>query len=80
MGEPFIGSEAVARGDVTKSQLCTRYTRLLRDVYVDSGVEVTARCERRRDGCGPGVKAWLPASPQPRCTVVGGSTIENRWS
>lgn len=42
MGEPFIGSEAVARGDVTKSQLCTRYTQLLRDVYVDSGVEVTA--------------------------------------
>lgn len=42
MGEPFIGSEAVARGDVTKGQLCTRYTRLLRDVYVDSGVEVTA--------------------------------------
>jgi very-short-patch-repair endonuclease len=42
MGEPFIGSEAVARGDVTKSQLCTRYTRLLRDVYVDSGVEITA--------------------------------------
>lgn len=42
MGEPFIGSEAVARGDVTKSQLCTRYTRLLRDAYVDSGVEVTA--------------------------------------
>jgi very-short-patch-repair endonuclease len=42
MGEPFIGSEAVARGNVTKSQLCTRYTRLLRDVYVDSGVEVTA--------------------------------------
>lgn len=42
MGEPFIGSEAVARGDVTKSQLCTRYTRLLRDVCVDSGVEVTA--------------------------------------
>ena len=41
MGEPFIGSEAVARGGVTKSQLCTRYTRLLRDVYVDSGVEVT---------------------------------------
>ena len=42
MGEPFIGSEAVARGDVTKSQLCTRYIRLLRDVYIDSGVEVTA--------------------------------------
>jgi very-short-patch-repair endonuclease len=47
MGEPFIGSEAVARGDVTKSQLCTRYTRLLRDVYVDSGVEVTAALQAK---------------------------------
>jgi very-short-patch-repair endonuclease len=42
MGEPFIGSEAIARGVMTKSQLCTRYTRLFRDVYVDPRVEVTA--------------------------------------
>jgi hypothetical protein len=42
MGEPFIGSEAIARGALTKSQLCTRYTRLFRDVYVDPDVEVTA--------------------------------------
>jgi hypothetical protein len=74
MGEPFIGSEAVARGDMTKSQLCTRYTRLLRDVYVDSGVEVTAALRAKAGWL------WAPASPQPRCTVVGASTIENRWS
>jgi hypothetical protein len=42
MGEPFIGSEANAAGALTKSQLCTRYTRLFRDVYVDSDMEVTA--------------------------------------
>ena len=42
MGEPFIGSEAIARGTVTKSQLSTRYTRLFRDVYIDPDTEVTA--------------------------------------
>lgn len=42
MGEPFIGSEAVAAGVVTKSQLCSRYARLFPDVYVDVDVEVTA--------------------------------------
>lgn len=42
MGEPFIGSEAVARGALTRSRLCTGYTRIFRDVYVDRDVEVTA--------------------------------------
>src|SRR5947209_2503502 len=42
MGEPFIGSEAVARRALTKSQLSSRYTRLFPDVYVDPDVEVTA--------------------------------------
>jgi hypothetical protein len=41
MGEPFIGSEAIARGTLTKSQLCARYTRLFRDVYVEPDAEVT---------------------------------------
>jgi hypothetical protein len=41
MAEPFIGSEAVANGDVVKSALRTRYTKLFRDVYVCSGVELT---------------------------------------
>lgn len=41
MADPFIGSEAVANGDVTKSALRTRYTRLFRDIYVPSGTELT---------------------------------------
>ena len=41
MAEPFIGSEAVANGDVLKSALRTRYTKLFRDVYLSPGAEVT---------------------------------------
>jgi very-short-patch-repair endonuclease len=39
--EPFIGSEAIANGDVVESALRTRYTKLFRDVYVNPGVELT---------------------------------------
>jgi Protein of unknown function (DUF559) len=42
MGQPFLGSEAIAGGALTKSQLETRYCRVLRDVYVDRDAEVTA--------------------------------------
>lgn len=42
MGQPFVGSEAVARGVLTKSQLETRYTRVLRDIYIDRNAEITA--------------------------------------
>lgn len=42
MSEPFIGSEALAAGAVTRSRLCTGYTRLFRDVYLDRDVPVTA--------------------------------------
>lgn len=41
MGEPFVGSEAIANGDVVNSALRTRYTKLFRDVYVNAGVEPT---------------------------------------
>jgi hypothetical protein len=41
MAEPFIGSEAVANGEVVKSALRTRYAKLFRGVYVSPGVEVT---------------------------------------
>ncbi len=41
MGEPFIGSEAIAAGALTKSQLATRYRRLLPDVCVERDVDVT---------------------------------------
>ena len=40
--EPFIGSEAVAAGTLTKSQLTTRCKRLFPDVYVFRGIDVDA--------------------------------------
>jgi hypothetical protein len=43
MDKPFVGSEAIARGVLTKSQLETRYYRVLRDVYVDRDAEITAK-------------------------------------
>jgi hypothetical protein len=42
MAEPFVGSEAIANGTLTGSQLCTGYTRLFRDVYVNRDVHLTA--------------------------------------
>jgi hypothetical protein len=42
MGGPFVGSEAIAGGLLTRSQLATRYTRLFRDVYVNPHTPVTA--------------------------------------
>jgi hypothetical protein len=42
MGEPFIGSEALARGSVTPYQLRSRYTAVHRDVYVRSMTSPTA--------------------------------------
>jgi very-short-patch-repair endonuclease len=41
--EPFIGSEAIAAGAVTKTELSTRYRRLFPDVYVDRDIDVTAQ-------------------------------------
>jgi hypothetical protein len=42
MSEPFIGSEAVAAGTLTKSQLTTRCQRLFSDVYVVRGAGIDA--------------------------------------
>ena len=43
MGEPFIGSEAVASGVLVKSALRTQYIKLFRDVYVSPDTEPTAQ-------------------------------------
>ena len=51
MAEPFIGSEAVAAGITTHSQLRRRYTRVFRDVYVSEGTELTSAVRARA--------AWL---------------------
>ena len=51
MPEPFIGSEALASGRVTRHHLRSRFTALHPDVYVPRGTELTA--ERRAQA------AWL---------------------
>ncbi|WP_441963901.1 hypothetical protein [Mycolicibacterium houstonense] len=51
MGEPFVGSEAVTNGELRKSALRTRYTRVFRDVYVSPGTELTPLIRARA--------AWL---------------------
>ena len=42
MMEPFVGSEAVAAGELTKSQLATRCQRLFPDVYLARAMGVDA--------------------------------------
>ncbi|MBB3601660.1 hypothetical protein FHT40_001293 [Mycolicibacterium sp. BK556] len=59
MSEPFIGSEAVAAGDITKSSLRRRFTRLFPDVYVPSGFEPTARDLARAGWLWSGRKAVI---------------------
>lgn len=49
MGEPFIGSDAVAGGSLTKGQLAASHTRLLRDVYAPADLDITA-ADRARAG------------------------------
>ncbi|GBE67289.1 hypothetical protein MFM001_37510 [Mycobacterium sp. MFM001] len=43
MGEPFIGSEAIATGTLTKTELATRHRRLFPDVYVERDIDCTAQ-------------------------------------
>jgi hypothetical protein len=42
MGGPFIGSEAIAAGVVTKRELTADHVRLFRDVYAARGLDITA--------------------------------------
>jgi hypothetical protein len=42
MGGPLIGSEAIAAGLLTKSQLATRFHRLFPDVYVERDLPINA--------------------------------------
>jgi uncharacterized protein DUF559 len=48
---PFVGSEALRRGDVTRNDLRTRYRAVYRDVYLPKDADVTAAAKARA--------AWL---------------------
>lgn len=47
MRQPFIGSEAIATGALTKTQLAARYRRLFPDVYVERDVDLIAEFRAR---------------------------------
>ncbi|MCV7245142.1 hypothetical protein H7J83_20830 [Mycobacterium mantenii] len=77
MAEPFLGSEAIADGTLTRSQLATRYTRLFRDVYVNRDVEVTAALRAKAGWLWAkrrGVVAGLSAAALHGCKWVDGTT------
>lgn len=74
MGKPFIGSEAVAAGSLTKYELHKGYTRLLRDVYVPDDATVTAAIRAKAAWLWSGrrgVVAGLSAA-----AVLGSSFVE----
>ena len=48
---PFLGSQALTHGVVTRSELRTRYRAVFRDVYIPKDAELTARVKARA--------AWL---------------------
>lgn len=47
MTGPFVGSEAIATGEVLKSALRTKYTKLFPDVYVNPDTQLTAQVRAR---------------------------------
>ena len=49
--EPFLGSQALKRGAVTRHELRTRYRAIFRDVYIQKDAELTAAGKARA--------AWL---------------------
>ncbi|APE18133.1 hypothetical protein BOH72_25535 [Mycobacterium sp. WY10] len=59
MSDPFIGSEAIAAGDLDKSALRRRYTRLFPDVYVPASAEPTAQDLARAGWLWSGRKAVI---------------------
>ena len=72
MEEPFLGSEAVASGALTRSQLCTRYARLFRDVYVNRDVQVTAALRAKA--------GWLWAKRQGVVAGVSAAALHgSKW-
>ncbi|OCB14357.1 hypothetical protein A5717_09330 [Mycolicibacterium porcinum] len=72
MEQPFLGSEALAAGAVTRRGLASRYESVYRDVYLAEGAEMTA--EKRA------VAAWLWSGRQATLTGLSASAVYGtRW-
>ena len=73
MEDVFIGSEAVARGSLTKSDL-RRHRAIFRDVYVPKLHEPSLRDRTAGSGRGHVGARSSREWPHQRCTVHGGWT------
>jgi hypothetical protein len=71
MGDVFIGSEAVARGSFTKSDL-RRHRAIFRDVYVPKLHEPSLRDRTAGAWLWSRRRAVVAEWPHQRCTVHGG--------
>jgi very-short-patch-repair endonuclease len=69
---PFLGTEALARGDATRRTLSSRYDRLYRNVYVPRGIEMTAA--KRAVG------AWLWSGRQSTLAGLSAAAVHGaKW-
>ena len=69
---PFVGSEAIANGLVTRQQLRAQFRRIYRDVYIDPGSELDAPTKARA--------AWLYSRGKAVVAGVGAAAIHgSRW-
>lgn len=68
--EPFLGSEALRRGAVTRSQLRTRYRSVFRDVYIVKDAELTAAVKARA--------AWLSTGATV-CGLSAAAVLGTKW-
>lgn len=69
---PFLGTEAIAAGLVTKRTLHSRYRKLHRNVYVPLDYELTAFARGKAAWLFSGRSATLPGYRPPRCTAPNG--------
>lgn len=65
MDHPFLGTEALAAGTVTRRKLASRYEAVYRDVYLAKGAEMTAAKRA--------VAAWLWSGRQATLTGLSAS-------
>jgi hypothetical protein len=68
--KPFIGSDAVRRGELTRRGLARRHVALYRDVYVPGDLEVTAQIRAQA--------AWL-ATGATMCGVSAAALVGTKW-
>src|SRR5262245_54569381 len=70
--EPFMGTDAVASGRISRRQLARRYTTVYRNVYLDKEVQLTAVARAKA--------AWLWANQDATLAGLSASAMHgSRW-